>query len=671
MAIRVICIFLLLKSILIHAQSTYSLNDDSAFIKHFETETLKTTNDSTKAYNYLKLSLYYRLISDTMKAKAYLTKGVLMSQPYPLLRGAAYYYQAHEHSGKLDIPFMELCLKKADSVLKDIKSQESLKLLSMIWHKYGIIQQLKGDERAAIAIFTTKAAVYADLSNDVISKAKVNKAIAIINMNAREWRKATTYFQRSIQYLSQSPNNNPIYLEELVDTYLAAAVNHAYTGSMDSSKKLIQKAENILQPYPRSNLMFRYYFTEGTYYDRVAQYDKALHSFSRGISLAKYYNDQHAINKLKSGLHDTYVNKGDYLKAVELMEELIQSPSIVEQDKVKCYKKLYQDYASLGNTEKSVFWAKQYITLNDSINTFVEKKDILEIERRYNDAENKRQIALLQTEKEKAIDSSKNNRLLSWLLGITSVFFLCLFFVGRLYFINAQKLAKQKEINYRHQLQDAEQRQQTAFAKALLDGEEKERKRLAGDLHDGLGGMLSGVKMNLSRLVDKHKETHINNDLLKVIDQLDISVRELRRIAHNMMPESLVELGLEASLRDMCHQYGTTLTWIDFQAINISTKIPTDIQVTIYRIVQELLTNAIRHSDASEILVQCSQNNDQFFITVEDNGKGFDAYSEDKYKGIGLLNIKRRVEYLAGKLEISSEIGKGTDVNIEFNVSEK
>ncbi len=656
---------------LTHAQSTYSLNDDSAFIKQFETETLKTTNDSIKAYNYLKLSTYYRLISDTVKAKAYLAKGVLMSQPYPLLRGAAYYYQAHEHSGKLDIPFMELCLKKADSVLKDLKSQESLMLLSMIWHKYGVIQQMKGDERAAIGTFTTKAAVYADLSDDIISKAKVNKAIAIINMNAREWKKATTYFQRSIQYLSQSPNNNPIYLEELVDTYLAAAVNHAYTGSMDSSKKLIQKAKNILQPYPRSNLMFRYYFTEGTYYDRIAQYDEALNSFSRGISLAKYYNDQHAINKLKSGLHDTYVNKGDYPKAVELMEELIQSSSIVEQDKVKCYKKLYQDYAALGNAKKSVLWAKKYITLNDSINTFVEKKDILEIERRYNDAENKRQIALLQTEKEKAIDSSKNNRLLSWLLGITSIFFLCLFFVGRLYFKNAQKLAKQKEINYRQQLQEAEQRQQTAFAKALLDGEEKERKRLAGDLHDGLGGILSGVKMNLSRLVDKHKENHINNDLLKVIDQLDISVRELRRIAHNMMPESLVELGLEASLRDMCHQYVTVLTWIDFQAINISTKIPTDIQVTIYRIVQELLTNAIRHSDASEILVQCSQNNDQFFITVEDNGKGFNASSENKYKGIGLLNIKRRVEYLAGKLEISSEIGKGTDINIEFNVSEK
>lgn len=668
MALRSIFIFLLLKSMFIHAQSTYSLNDDSVFIQKFETATLKTTNDSIRAYNYLKLSMYYRLMQDTAKSKYYLTKGVEMSQPYPLLRGAAYYYKAHAHSGKIDIPFIELCLKKADSLLKNFQSQESLTLLSMIWYKYGVIQQMKGDERSAIEIFTTKAAIYADLSGDIISKAKVNKALAIINMNAREWRKANNYFHRSLNYLSQSSKNTPTYLEDLVDTYLSAADNYSYMGSMDSSKLFIQKSRDILKLYPTSNLMFRYYFSEGTYYDKIAQYNKALKSFFHGISFAKHYNDQYAINKLKSGLHNTYVNKGDFLKAVEVMEDLIQSPSIVDQDKVKCYKKLYHNYAALGNTEKSLFWVKKYISLNDSINSFTEKKEILEIERRHNDAENKRQIAILQNEKKKAIDNFKNNRLLSWLLGIISLFFLTLFFVGRLYFKNAQKLAKQKEINYRQQLQEAEQRQQTAFAKALLDGEEKERKRLAGDLHDGLGGMLSSIKMNLSRLVNKHNESQFNNDLLRAIDQLDISIRELRRIAHNMTPESLVQLGLEASLQDMCHQYGTAHIWIDFQAFNISTKIPLETQVTIYRIVQELLTNAIRHANASEILIQCSQHYDHFFITVEDNGKGFDTSSDNKQKGIGLLNIKRRVEYLSGKFEVTSAIGKGTDINIEFNV---
>lgn len=561
--------------------------------------------------------------------------------------------------------------KRADALLKDIQSEESLRILAMVWHKYGVIQQIKGDERSALKTFTTKAAYYANISNDMTSKARVNKAIGIINMNANEWKKARDYFQRSIDFLFQSSNNNPYYLEDLVDTYLATAENYTYMGNMDASNVFIQKAKTILKPHPTSNLLLRLYFTEGTYYNKMAQYDKALKCFSHGIVLAKNHNDQHSINRLKSGLHDAFVNKKNYRKAVVLMEELLQNPSIVDQDKIKCYKKLYQNYGLLGNIEKSLYWAQQYILLNDSINKISEKKDILEIERRYNDAENKRQIAVLQTEKEKAIYNSKNNRLLSWLLGIISIFFLSLFFVGRQYFKNAQKLAKQKEINYRQQLQEAEQRQQTAFAKALLDGEEKERKRLAGDLHDGLGGILSGIKMNLSRLVDKDNENHINSDLYKVMDQLDISVRELRRIAHNMMPESLVELGLEESLRDMCHQYGTAQTWVDYQAFNINTKIPTDIQVTIYRIVQELLTNALRHANASEILIQCSQNEDHFFITVEDNGKGFDTNNDNKYKGIGLLNIKRRVEYLAGKLEITSEIGKGTDINIEFNVSKK
>ena len=114
-------------------------------------------------------------------------------------------------------------------------------------------------------------------------------------------------------------------------------------------------------------------------------------------------------------------------------------------------------------------------------------------------------------------------------------------------------------------------------------------------------------------------------DLNKVIDQLDNSVNELRRIARNMMPESLVSLGLEAALTDVCASFTSDTTHVNFQAFAISPAIAKDTQLTIYRIVQELLTNAIRHAHASQIVVQCSQNGTAFFITVEDNGMGFDT----------------------------------------------
>jgi signal transduction histidine kinase len=199
-----------------------------------------------------------------------------------------------------------------------------------------------------------------------------------------------------------------------------------------------------------------------------------------------------------------------------------------------------------------------------------------------------------------------------------------------------------------------------------MQGEEQERKRLAIDLHDGLGGQLAGIKINLSRMATN--TDHLDTDLLKVIEQLDVSASELRRIARNMMPESLLLLGLESALKDMCDSLSSAQTQVIFQPFGISTTIPRETQVNIYRIVQELLTNAIRHAQATEILVQCSQNDARFFITLEDNGKGFIA-DNTASDGIGLNNVRSRVKYLKGKLDITSALQEGTTVNIEFDVT--
>ena len=160
----------------------------------------------------------------------------------------------------------------------------------------------------------------------------------------------------------------------------------------------------------------------------------------------------------------------------------------------------------------------------------------------------------------------------------------------------------------------------------------------------------------------------VNTDIYKVIEQLDSSVTELRRIARNMMPESLLQLGLEISLKDMCDAVNTPATRVEFQAFSINAALPKETQITVYRIVQELLANAIRHANASEILVQCSQNENIFYITLEDNGRGFDTSLLPLQKGIGISNVKNRVDFLKGKMDIHSAPAHGTTVNIEFNI---
>lgn len=662
-------IILLLLGLQDAAQLTYSLDDDAAFISRFEKETNELTSDSLKAYNSLKLSLFCKVINDTGKAKYYLNQGISLGKKYPLLHGASYYYMAHAQYGKLDYQYMESCFLKADSLLQKIPGKEAAKILGIVWHNYGIVQQSKGDEKAAMEVFTTKAATYARKSGDAAVLGKVNKAIAIVYMNADEREKASTYLQQATDYFEKSPQDNPTRLEEMTDTYITAAENYVYVHMPDSAIKLLNKTEKVLTPHPTSNLYLRYYFVAGIYYNELKRYDDALKYFDKGIAMSKDASSQFSANRLKFAKYQTLTHQNKYQEAAVVLEELLQSPYMVATDKKLYYKEIYSIYTKLGNNKKAIHWASVYIAYSDSLHESGFKKSLVELERKYNNVENEQKILKLQAEKEKALLTAKNNRLLNWLLGIASVSLFSLLSFGWLYYKKNKKLAEQKEINYQQQLEEVNQRQQAAFTKALMEGEEKERKRLAGDLHDGLGGMLSGVKMNLSRLVNTNKENSMNNDLYKVIDQIDFSVNELRRIARNMMPESLLHLGLEASLKDMCHEITGTETAVDFQAFNISKEIPAEMQVTIYRLIQELVTNALRHAAATEILVQCSQTENTFFITVEDNGKGFDTGSIGTHKGIGLSNVKRRVEYLKGKLDIVSTKGEGTDINIEFNVS--
>jgi signal transduction histidine kinase len=145
-----------------------------------------------------------------------------------------------------------------------------------------------------------------------------------------------------------------------------------------------------------------------------------------------------------------------------------------------------------------------------------------------------------------------------------------------------------KEINYQQQLTELEQKQQLKVAKAMLDGEEHERERVARDLHDGLGGMLSGVKIGLSGWTNNHSGAAEDKDLHLIINQLDTSVSELRRIARNMVPETLLKFGLEVALKDLSEFYMRDGLHIEFQAFNVEKNIALAVQLHIYRIVQEL-----------------------------------------------------------------------------------
>lgn len=201
---------------------------------------------------------------------------------------------------------------------------------------------------------------------------------------------------------------------------------------------------------------------------------------------------------------------------------------------------------------------------------------------------------------------------------------------------------------------------------ALMDGQEKERNRLATELHDGLGGMLAAVKMNLSNTAKD--VASINAIIESSTAKLDHSIQELRLIARNLMPPSLRKLGLVSALHDFCEGLKSVELNITFQSYDVSeADIDENTKLIIYRIFQELITNAIKHSGGTEILADLVQSGDEIQITVEDNGHGFQK--NEKQNGIGLANIKSRVDFLKGVMNIESNEKLGTSITISFNLT--
>ena len=195
---------------------------------------------------------------------------------------------------------------------------------------------------------------------------------------------------------------------------------------------------------------------------------------------------------------------------------------------------------------------------------------------------------------------------------------------------------------------------------------EVERSRLARDLHDGLGGLLSGVKLTLSSINGTSILPNKNAGIFtSAIHQLDHTIAEMRRVAHSMMPEALLKFGLNEAVQDFCDGINETNTVkMKYHQINFKEPLEKPTEVILYRIIQELSNNAIKHAAPKIIFIQITKHLQGISLVVEDDGKGFDITQTKK--GDGLQNVQSRIDYLKGNWDIKSEKDNGTSVNIEI-----
>jgi len=204
----------------------------------------------------------------------------------------------------------------------------------------------------------------------------------------------------------------------------------------------------------------------------------------------------------------------------------------------------------------------------------------------------------------------------------------------------------------------------------VLDGEVQERSRLARDLHDGLGSILAATKYNLA---DIQKVSTLEEAAVecyhKAMGLLDDSMHEMRRVAHHLMPESLQQHGLKRSTADFCN----VIPHVKFTYYGDEARFDPKMEIMVYRIMHELVSNALKHAAASHILVQIVQEADRIALTVQDNGCGFDpasaSASASASAGMGLANIRTRVAAYNGTLLVDSQVGVGTEVNVELKIT--
>ncbi|OCB76243.1 sensor histidine kinase [Flavobacterium piscis] len=644
-----------------HSQVILSLDDDSVYIDSIAKITKNTKSDSIKCLYSFKLSKLYLMVQDAKKSKEYLEQANKLKSKYPFLNDAGIFYNSYSFLEKGDADGFEKALLDGNNKLKKYYNTEAFRIRAIILQNYGIMQQRKNNEKLYMKLLINEAIPVAKKSRDYELISGLYKAVAIIFMNNNEREKASEYLSEAQMYIERAIKKSPTLAESRMETYIINAENLVELRHFYDAKKVLDKAFSTLKNFPESNLNDSYFYAEGLYYSKQNKNTIALESYEKGIKSAEKHQNQIALNRLKYAEYEVNFKLKNYEKAKANLEYLLEkTPFIVDQKNY--YNKLSEVYNATKNYDKAYFYANKSNRINDSLNDTKFKSEIVELEAKYKKAENEKKINLLQSQNEKAALLVNNNRLNTILFAVLSVLlFLIVLFLWILN-NNQKKLSIQKEINHEQELTSLEDQQKLSVSNALIEGEEVERKRIARDLHDGLGSMLSGLKIHL-KLAEKENAL----SAVEVNNLLDKSIKELRNISQNLMPESLLKLSLEHALRDLCMANSNAKTQIEFQYLIQKPNLPKNYEIVIYRIIQELLNNALKYADASLILVSCSQNKDTFFITVEDNGVGFDIMDKNN-NGMGLRNIKNRVEILKGKLEIESEVNKGTSAYIELKV---
>ena len=610
----------------------------------------RSENDTVKASTHYELAWYLKR-KDLPVAKKHMDTALWSFEKLELPGNVALsnfqYSVLHRLAGDYDAALNSL--SKYQDYVERVKDTANW---IFAYFEKGVIYSQQGDLEESLKQFYAANSLSEKVGNkDMLSN--ISNSIGLVYIDLEKYQEAETYFKISLSIKKELD----ITSEELGDAYNSLASAFKNQNKFNRALEYFDKA---LQNYEANDSEFGI---------SIASYNKALiyneqGEFRKALPLLELAYDKQKANGFNteltltiSSLAEAHFELGNYQKSEALLNEGLSLELESKSAAKDLYFELYRVNNKKGQFKKALIYHETYTNYKDSIYNEENIKSINRLQKQFQTEKKDKEIAEqeLQIEKQEN-EIQKQNTRMTYISGL-SIFFLLAALMIWLIFHQRQKRKNQELIALK-------QEYQIKSLESLIAGEEKERFRIATELHDGVNGDLSAIKHKLNAL-----QEYSTNTINEVIGMLDKSCDQVRAISHNLVPPALEKFDLRTATSDYCLEMNTIhKPKISFQYVGEEVNLSKNIEVNLFRIIQELVTNSIKHADASEINVQLSMLDNMLQLTVEDDGKGYDS-ENIKSEGIGLSNIKYRVDYLNGELDISSN-EQGTYVNILIDKSD-
>ena len=541
------------------------------------------------------------------------------------------------------------CLQKIES------NQLSNDDKALFYYLYGQTYYANNNGAVALSYFMK--------AKDIYKAQKNYDKVIEINLTIVEIKRLTDYKYKDYKYLIDEAidyaikrNNIPL----LCKTYKEIGNN---LFNSDPSKAIDYYQKAILE-----NKKVKDSFFEANVRANIGLvYIEKLHDYK----LARKYNalafDYYQKHKLNFSIACNYINQAD----VFLKEKKYDSAMILYQKadalKIKdnntntriiLYGLMADLYKEMKNYKKALEYTdkqKVYQSINDDNQ---QVKAIRDIDAKYQTKEHKTQIAGLQN------DMKKGGAVILFLLAL-----LILFVLGYKNLNKKKKIAEQEKLIEIHKLENILQEHELHEIDKILEGQEKERIKIANDLHDNLGSLLATVKLNFNNLKQQQNKTIEDKDQLfdKTDSLIEEAYQKVRTIAHTKNAGVMANQGLLSAVKNIAKKVSIPgKLKVEVIPFGLEERLENSLEIAIFRMIQEILTNAIKHAKATEIVIHLTQHDDSLNILIEDNGKGFNPKTIDKKEGMGLPNIEKKVEQMGGVFSIDSFEKRGTSIIIDI-----